>query len=119
MVKKEHNENFCSNCGHSFIASNSVKLNFDNLQINNNLSNESSLVKTFNDFANKLKKYYKILKFIPIGIVSLFTLLLFIFSIVPLGSVLSIIMFLVVLILFLGCGTVSTILLIILVVPIF
>ena len=84
MEKKEHNENFCSNCGHYFIASNSTKPNFDNLQINNNLSNESSFVKTFNDFANKLKKYYKILKFIPIGIVSLFTILLFIFSIFPL-----------------------------------
>lgn len=87
--KRENNENFCSNCGHSFIASNSTKPNFDNLQTNNNLSNESNLVKTFNDFANKLKKYYKILKFIPIGIVSLFTILLFIFSIVPLGSVLT------------------------------
>lgn len=46
MEKKEHNENFCSNCGHYFIASNSTKPNFDNLQINNNLSNESSLVIT-------------------------------------------------------------------------
>lgn len=46
MVKKEHNENFCSNCWHNFIASNSTKPNFDNLQINNNLSNESSLVIT-------------------------------------------------------------------------
>lgn len=59
--KREHNENFCSNCGHSFITSNSVKPNFDNLQINNNLSNESILVKTFNDVANfnkLLKKYH-------------------------------------------------------------
>lgn len=84
--KREKDDNFCSNCGYSFIKSkNEINVSLEDNSINSsNIINKANII---NRYAFKLKKYYNKIKFIPISLISFFSLVLFISIFIPVGTI--------------------------------